>query len=377
VPRLSAYRPKTLALIDARAGPRVTGIGEYVQNLLRVYGQSASDEVRPICWRSQRDALKSMGLRPWSPLKGRLYHPRLLPRASVVHGPDFTSVDHRHASRIVTVHDLAFVRLPECYPPGFSERLDSLVRRSREKVALFLCDSRSTQTDLLEFYGIPSERSRVIHLGVDSSLFSAHSTEEGASVLARLGLSKPYVLHVGALVPRKDVGTLLEAFRLISDQMPGLDLVFIGTRVENWASDWPRVQDWLRRNSALAERVRVTGYLERGVLPILFSQAALTVSTSLWEGFGLTLLEAMAARCPVVASNAGASPEVAGEGAVYATPKDPGSFADAIYQVLSDSKATERRVNLGAARASAFTWEKTAAATLAAYRDVAGARGDY
>lgn len=339
---------RMLTLFDARLGRKLSGIGYYVVNLVEQLGEIGGGEVRTIAHRRHRARFRGLGLESWSPPRGRSRRPLALPPADVVHGPNFHAPAHPHAAAVATIHDLGYVTLPECHPPGMPERLDAIVRGSLDRTALFLCDSRATMEDFVEVYGVGEERCRVVHLGVGERFLAA---TDAAKPLP--GLPVPYLLHVGAMVPRKDFGTLLRTFELVSGEHPELSLVLAGHKTKRWASDWPKIERWLAEHRELRSRVRVLDYVRDSDVPALYAHAAAVVTTTLLEGFGLTVLEGLASGVPVVASRVSAIPEVAGETIHYGEIRRPETYAAAIDNALRthDAAAAER--------------------TLAAYREVA------
>jgi alpha-1,3-rhamnosyl/mannosyltransferase len=357
-------------LLDARLGRKITGIGYYTVNLAQEFGALAPSVVRPMVGLNHRRKFRKMGLSPWSPLFTSMRYSRL-PAADVIHGPNFHAPVHPSARRVATIHDLSYLRLPECHPPGMSERLDRLVRDSLEETALFLCDSRATYEDFVQTYEFPRERCRVVYLGVSKRFSQRLDRDVINRALGELGIPRRYLLHVGAMVPRKDLVTLLKSFEMVSSEYPDLDLVLVGNKTLRWASCWPDMAAWLASRPELAARVHVLNYVRDAWLPALYQGAAINVATPLWEGFGLTVLEAFASRTPVVTSNVSSLPEIGAEIARYGVPRQPETYAEAIRETLDPRNAqdTEARVAGGAARATEFTWAETARGTLDGYRD--------
>jgi glycosyltransferase involved in cell wall biosynthesis len=171
------------------------------------------------------------------------------------------------------------------------------------------------------------------------------------------------------MVPRKDLGTLLQAFELLSADRPELSLVLVGHKTKRWASDWPKVQRWLADHRELRSRVRILNYVSDRDLPALYAQAAAVVTTTLLEGFGLTVLEGLASGVPVIASRVTAIREVAGDAVHYGEIRRPATYAAAIDGALRmhNPAAADR----GRAVALRYTWRATAALTLSAYREAA------
>jgi alpha-1,3-rhamnosyl/mannosyltransferase len=356
-----------LALVDARVGRKPTGIGNYTFGLLDAIGAAGVEDVRPLVkpWHARR--FRAAGLRPVV-ARPRRDDPARLPPAQVIHGPNFHALPHPSARRVATVHDLGFLHLPEHHPPGMSERLDAIVREALPLTERWICVSGWTRDDFVRTYGVPEDRCDVIHLGV-SERFRPGGDEPGAARwLARKGIREPYLLNVGAMIPRKDLGTLLEAFRLVAGDHPELQLVIAGNKTKRWATDWPKVEAWLGEHPELARRVVILDYTKDAVVPALYRGAAAMVSTSLLEGFGLTILEALASGTPAVASRDSAIPEFAGETVLYGTPRRPETYAEGIERALRPDP--ERRA-AGLEVARRMTWARTAEATVATYRAAA------
>lgn len=269
----------------------------------------------------------------------------------VVHATTIIVPGHR-APLVVTLHDLAWRHEGAQFTRRgvrFFERGLELVRR---EARLVLCSSRATMADCAAA-GIDSSRLRYVPLGVavceaGTSLSEVHD---------RYRLPDRFVLFVGTLEPRKNLAGLIAAMAELPDLgLPDLGLVVVGPA--GWGAGTP----------ALAEdRARVLGFVGKAELAALYSAAAVVCYPSFWEGFGLPILEAMAHGVPVVTSRGGATEEIAGDAAALVDPHDPSAIAAGIRVALE--RAGELAV-AGRARAAAFTWEKTAASTLAAYREV-------
>jgi glycosyltransferase involved in cell wall biosynthesis len=248
------------------------------------------------------------------------------------------------------------------------ERLDAIIRSWLPRTAVWLCDSEDTRNAFVATYGVEPSSTRVAPLGVDTERFHPDALPgERARLRTQLGLDRPYLLFVGAMVPRKDLGTLMSAFEEVADGTPDIDLVLAGNKTLRWASDWPKVQGWMQDRADLAHRVHVLNYVSADLLPVLYRQCEAVLITSLSEGFGLTLLEGFACGRPVIASRAGALPEVGRTAAYYGEPRDPSSFADAIRRALAAEDAA-RRNEEAATIVSEHTWRRTARMTLRAYR---------
>lgn len=351
------------ALLDARLGRRPTGIGEYTLRLAEQLTRLAADgdaAVAVAVTRRHRRLISAAGGAPLV-VPARAPLARRAGSVDVVHGPNFHAPAFTGARRVATIHDLGYVALPDCHPPGMSERLDGIVRDSVAVTSLFICDSAYTRDAFSEHYGVEPDRCRVVHLGVGER-FTPDVEESPARARGR---PRPYLLHVGAMIRRKDLGTLMRAFERVAETEADIALVLAGNRTRRWASDWPTVRAWLREHPELRRRVRVLDYVRPGALPRLYREASAVVSTSLLEGFGLTALEALASGVPMVAIGGSAIEEIAGD-VVYLSPaRDAEAFADNVALALrADPVRRERGLQL----ARRFTWRRTAELTLDAYR---------
>lgn len=226
-------------------------------------------------------------------------------------------------------------------------------------------DSHATANDLIRFYRVAPERIAVIPHGVDAQFFP-RSPQECAAVRHRYGLQRPFLLHVGTLQPRKNLVRLVQAFELLARHDSELELVLVGKR--GWLAD---PIERAITESPFRERIHWLGHVDDRDLPALYSAAEVFVFPSLYEGFGLPVLEAMACGTPVVASQRGALNEIAGP-ALVCDPLDPANIAEAI----SAARQPDLRISLsvaGRTHAAQFSWERTAEETLAVLTAALGA----
>lgn len=351
-------------LIDARGtGGEVTGIGRYVTRLLQEFAVICPTSVRPLVRPSQYRAMRESGLRPLALLPDRFGLPFPKPNCSVAHGPDFFTPPVRARRRVITIHDLAFIRFPYLYPDGFSTSMEERLRDELKRVDVVICDSASTSDDVVDFFDIDHNLLRVIHLATDAA---ARSEMERP-----VSLPRPYLLHSGAMVPRKNLPRLFDAYRLLRLSLGvDVDLVLTGSKALGWASDWPRIDTWLRDNPTLAPAVHVVGYLDQASLDATLAHAEAYVSASVWEGFGLPILDAIAAGTPVVCLRGGAVPEFAGDVPFYAE-DDAESLAHLMAEAVLDTASRRKKQRDGQSLAASFTWRRTAEKTCEVYREFA------
>lgn len=271
--------------------------------------------------------------------------------------------------RIVTIHDAFAYVHPETH-----NRLDNwrylwmLPATARQANAVITVSGRSRQ-DIQQLMRMPAERLHVIPEGVDTTFKPLPHTAARQAILAHYGIKSPYLLYVGGINARKNIAGLFEAYARVRDQHPGVSLVVAGKR--QWQTG--EIDTTLRRFN-LENDVVFTGYVADGDLPALYSAAEAFVFPSLYEGFGLPPLEAMACGTPVITSNTSSLPEVVGDAAITVDPYDVDALAAAITRVLSDAELRAELRARGLARAAQFTWERAARETLDVYRAVLGRR---
>ncbi len=271
----------------------------------------------------------------------------------------------RRARRIVTIHDAFAYVCPDEHDWLDNWRYRLLLPRAARGADAILTDSRHSANDLRRYLGMASGRVRVVACGVDSSFRPVSDRTELSDTLSRLGISGPYLLYVGGINARKNVARLLEAYARIRGRHPDLKLVIAGK--PQWkTSDITATY----RRLDLEPWVRFTGYVPDTDLPALYGGAEAFVFPSLYEGFGLPPLEAMACGTPAIVSNTSSLPEVCGDAALQVNPLDVEAIAGAIDRILSDHDLADDLRRRGLARAEQFTWERAAREVLRAYEQV-------
>ena len=308
----------------------------------------------------------------WTPAHNRLerqaFSVEVWPhQLSLLHSPDFIPPAGGYGKSIITVHDLTFLRYPQFLTPDSRRYYNGQIRWAVGRASAISADSNATRDDLITLLDAPPEKITVIHLGLEPK-YTHLPAPDDAPRLQRLALAPGYILFVGTFEPRKNVAGLLEAY----------------LRLRRRASDAPRLvlvgrQGWLfestlrrLRELALEPYVTLLTELDEADLPALYRGAGLFVLLSHYEGFGFTVLEAMGSGVPVVIANRASLPEIAGDAALAVEPDDPDAAADAMLRALTDSGLRAQMSARGLARASHFTWDCTARATLALYHAVLG-----
>jgi glycosyltransferase involved in cell wall biosynthesis len=261
---------------------------------------------------------------------------------------------------VLTVHDVTTRRAPETHPPRRLVYYGAALGVSARGARRILTVSETSARDIVELLGVPRDRIDVIPLAADSRFRRVDDQRELARVRARYELHTPYLLYVGNIEPRKNLERLLEAFALVGSAA-GL-LAVAGSRAWHTGGVLDRV-----KALGLSRRVRLLGYVPDDDLPALYSAAEAFVYPSLFEGFGLPVVEAMACGVPVVVSTAPALREVAAAAARFVDPLSVESIAEGLDAVLSSPAERARLSSAGLERARSFTWEATARGTLLAY----------
>jgi glycosyltransferase involved in cell wall biosynthesis len=290
---------------------------------------------------------------------------QVLGTPTVYHATNYAVPRTRRVPLVLTVHDLALLRFPELGTPALC-RLVAGLRRAAPAARRVIADSRATAGDLRELLGLPGESIRVVHLGCATRFQPVPDTPHRQAVLTRYGIVEPYLLHVGTIEPRKNLPTLVRAFARLRAARDGpLRLVLAGER--GWG------QEALQRALAAdgGGRVDVVGAVAADDLPAVYSAAEIFVYPSLYEGFGLPVVEAMACGTPVVTSTAGALPEVAGDAARCVDPRDPDALAALLGELRDDPEQRRMLAERGRVHAARFTWERCARETFAVYEEAA------
>lgn len=283
-------------------------------------------------------------------------------RHDVVHGSNFVVPPTRSAARVVTVHDLTVVRFPElCDTPTLA--FPGLIRQAIAEGAWVHTPSSFVAAEVVAEFGIDPSRVRAVHHGVPEL------PAGGGSLIALPNGCHRYVLAIGTIEPRKDYPLLVRCFDAVAAVHPDVALVIVGG--EGWGAE---AFGEALATAAAKDRIVRPGYLDDVGLSAALRDAAALAYPSLYEGFGFPPLQAMAAGVPVVATAAGAVPEVVGDGAWLVASGDGDALAARLVEVLDGGEAVDALVARGRARAVDFSWERCADGLAGLYRDAAAAR---
>ena len=342
-----------------------TGVAVYARNLVRELARAHPDERFAWFYRSNR-YLRSLGSKPPANVTRRLLEEGALRLSGrglrLFHGLNQRLPARLSCPQIATYHDL-FALTGDYSTREFRARFARLARETAKRADHVIAVSGHTARMVEDLLDYPRSRITVVHHG--SEAMAMPGMVRRRAMLASIGVTRPFLLHVGSLQARKNIERIVAAFEPLSD---AVDLVLAGA--PGYGAD--RIEERIRSSSKLS-RIRVTGHVSDELRASLYGEAEALVFPSLEEGFGLPVVEAFAAGLPVVASNVSAVPEVAGDAALLVNPLDTGQIADAIERVLRSSEVRAELRRRGAARALRFTWERCAAETWRTYQRCGGA----
>jgi glycosyltransferase involved in cell wall biosynthesis len=366
--------------IDARK-LRDYGIGTYVRNLLRHLSRIDHDtEYVLLCRPADYGLVEGLGENfrsvpesaPAYSLREQLSVPMDLRREGVdlFHAPHYVLPPLTPVRSVVTIHDCIHLRFPQYLPNklGYAYARGSLWFATHRSSRIMTV-SEASKRDILRYFRVPEGKIDVIHNAIDERFGLMPAEEEIARVRERYQLNDPFVLYAGNIKPHKNLERLIEAFHMLRrGDLEHVKLLIIGDEISKYAT--------LRRavhRYKLHKHVRFFGFVPDETLAVLYRLASVFVFPSLYEGFGLPPLEAMASGTPVVTSNVSSLPEVVGDAALLVDPYEPEAIAHAIRQVLTDQALREDLVRRGLERVGLFSWDRSVRRVREIYAETARA----
>jgi alpha-1,3-rhamnosyl/mannosyltransferase len=285
-------------------------------------------------------------------------------RPHIYHDPNYLAFRF-DGPIVITVHDLSHVRYPETHPAERVHAMNKFLPRAIEMASQIIVDSHFVKQEVVNHFRVDSRKVHAIHLGVGDD-FSQRPADAVRHALASFGLTfKSYIFAVGTLEPRKNLIQAIDGYVGLPETIrTSTPLVIAG--MKGWLSG--DIEARIRKHEERGE-VRWLGYVPAAILPMLYSGASMLVYPSLYEGFGLPVLEAMASGIPVITSNRASLPEVAGDVGFTLDPQDVDGLRARMRSLIEDKDEAARRGALGIARARQFTWKACAERTLAVYND--------
>lgn len=363
--------------LDARK-LRDFGIGTYIRNILVELGRlDKTTEYVLLCKPEDVDRIPALGPNfRIVPERAKLYSigeqfrvPLALARERVdlLHEPHYTLPPATRCRAVVTIHDCIHLMFPDALPNrlayGYARASIWSAARQADRV---LTVSEASKRDILRFVNVPPEKVSVIHNAIDERFLRAADEAQMDRVRQRYQLNDPFALYVGNIKPHKNVERLIDAFgRARTGDLAQLRLVIVGDEI----SKYPALRQAVHRHR-LDKHVRFLGFQPYETLSSFYRLARVFVFPSLYEGFGLPPLEAMACGTPVVTSNVSSLPEVAGDAALLVDPHDSEAIADAIRRAVTDDTLRASMIEKGHARARTFSWAQSVAAIHKIYMEV-------
>lgn len=264
--------------------------------------------------------------------------------------------------KVTTIHDLVVYKYPQTLPCRTILNHRRKLEWVKKESALIITDSQSTKQDIIDILKIPERKIKVIYPGC-ALRYNVNQKQATSNIREMYKIKEDYILSVGTREPRKNLQRLIQAFVLLKNELPNLSLVIVGKY--GWGKD---IDNFKFKSSSWQTNIKLLGYVPKEELFSLYSGAECFVYPSLYEGFGLPILEAMASGCPVVTSNVSSMPEVAGKAAVLVNPESIEDISSGIKRALNER---EELIKKGKQRAKNFSWEKTAEETLSVYLEAA------
>ena len=356
------------------------GIGTYLRNLLRQLARIDRDtEYVLLCRRSDQQSADRLGRNfrgvtetsgPYS-ISEQFSIPFNLARLSpdLFHAPHYVLPPLAPCRSVVTIHDCIHLIFPQYLPHrmayGYAR---TMFWTAVHRAGRILTVSEASKKDILRFFDVPASKVTVIYNAIDDLFFEEPPEAEIVRVRERYRLHDRFVMYGGNVSPHKNVERLIDAFVLLRrDGLDDLKLLVTGGEVSRYSS----LRRAVHRHN-LHRHVRFLGYQSAATLAVLYRLADVFVFPSLYEGFGLPPLEAMASGTPVVVSNVSSLPEVVGKGAVLVNPYEPRAIADGIHRALGDAQLRERLRAQGLARARSFSWPASVKRIHGIYQELAG-----
>ena len=293
---------------------------------------------------------------------------KLLGDVDVIHSTAYIVPELLRAKLVVTIHDLSFILFPDFHTEENKTLLMKNLIYINSRPDKIICDSKQTKKDLIRFFHVPEEKIKVIYLGVDH-VFSDHISEEKKDIILAkhdlIGLD--YILTVASIEPRKNFERIIKVFAEIVKDRKYNNLFLVCAGGAGWKNETIYS---LVREKGLEEKVKFLGFVEETDLPVIYNRAKFFMYPSVYEGFGLPVLEAMASRVPVLTSNVSSLPEVAGDAAIMVDPYNEKEIYRASINLLENEKLRKELQAKGVERSNLFTWENTAFQTLEVYKEV-------
>ncbi len=348
------------------------GLGRYAGEIARALDQFNPNLNLSLFYNRQGDAqlpdylshiphrTVNLGNKPWrmGVLVSRMFRwpmDKTFGAVDIFHATNHLLAHFSQARTVYTLHDLIFLHFPEYHLPYNRWYLTFAMPRYLHAADVIVTPSECSRQDAIKFYGLPESKIKVIYEAPAPTFQPAAESDSLDRVRQKYALPPKFILHVGTIEPRKNLIRLLDAFQSLLVDWPDLKLILVGKKGWLYDSFFDRLHAL-----GLEEAVIFPGYVEEADLPAFYQLAEIFVFPSLYEGFGLGPLEAMACGTPVVSSNSSSLPEVIGNGGWLINPTDTAALASALHRVLADGSLRSDLKRRGLVQARKFSWQKTA-----------------
>jgi len=292
-------------------------------------------------------------------------------KVDLFHSTNYILPPQRFGKSIITIHDLFFLIAPEYASKASVKLFKDQIKKYALRANKIIVVSESTKRDVQRLLGIAPGKIAVIYEGAESGYRPLNKELALKEIKHKYKLEHRFILFVGTLEPRKNLTNLIQAYSLFRNRRKDCRHKLVICGMKGWsARDIFETAERLK----LKKEIIFTGYVPENDLPLFYNAADLFTFPSLYEGFGLPVLEAMACGTPVITSNTSSLPEIVGEAAIMINPTDVGALADAIDKVLGNESLRQEMRNKGLARTKLFSWEETTKATVRLYKEVAAGK---
>jgi glycosyltransferase involved in cell wall biosynthesis len=381
--KASGNRPRiglNAQLYSSRLSYRSAGVSHYILALLTSlpqvdpnidYVAFLNDPAASFAgWQTVRTHLPES--QPWRRiLWEQTSQPRLArqERLDLLHEPVYVGPWQAPCPIVVTIHDMSYFIYPELFQPAKRKYLQTMTRYTAQHAAAIICDSESTRRDVLRILAVSADRVHTVHLGVDPEM-QPLPRQLVAEFKREHQLPEHFILFVGTLEPRKNLPVLVQAFAWLRQHSRLNHHLVIGGG-KGW---YYQTLEQQVEKLGLRDQIHFPGFIPQAELPLWYNSADLFVYPSLYEGFGLPPLEAMACGVPVITTNVSSLPEAVGAGAILVSPDEPVSLGQEMQRLLSDPSASTELCDRGIAQAKLFSWSNTARQTVNVYHAILGNR---
>jgi len=287
-------------------------------------------------------------------------------KADMLHCPDYIIAPTKNKNIVLTIHDLGFLRFPEFNFKWFIEKYSKMVERNSKVAKRIIADSESTRDDIIKYLGVDKDKTAVVPLASDPVFRMLDQKEKDTSVLEKFGTGKDFILSVGTIEPRKNFPALIKAFNKKKEgPYEDIKLVIVGRT--GWKSEKTFKA---REESPYKEDILFIGWIDDSELVQLYNQALLFAYPTVFEGFGLPVLEAMSCGCPVISTDTSSIPEIIINSKYLVEVDNIKELSDKISQVIDDKDLRERMIKFSLERSRTFSWKETAKKTLDIYESL-------